>query len=69
MEDKDTDAEDLRPDKDDLARQHKRADDKGKTNPKGKANPNDRPADPSEHMDEDEAKGRTMRDLDKRRPE
>ena len=53
----------LRPDVDELDK----AQDKAEQD--GKANPHDRPADPADHMDEDEAHGRTMRDLDKRRPE
>ena len=53
----------LRPDVEDL---HKAQD---KADKDGKANPHDRPADPADHMDEDEANGRTIRDLDERRPE
>ena len=53
----------LRPDVDDLDKQRERAEkNKGE-------NPNDRPADPADHMDEDEARGRTVRDLDKRPPD
>lgn len=53
----------LRPTKADLERARERA------KRKEGANPMDRPADPADHMDEDEAQGRTIRDLDKRRPE
>lgn len=50
----------LRPDTDDLSAQMKKA------RQKQGANPMDRPADPADHMDEDEANGRTLRDLEKR---
>ncbi|MEJ6402941.1 hypothetical protein [Yoonia sp. 2307UL14-13] len=58
-DDKTEKVDDLRPTAEELKRQQRKARQTG-------AHPMDRPADPAEHMDEDEAKGRTLRDLDKR---